>query len=166
MIGSITSVATKAIGASAKTDSPTLDVVMGFESDDASTIGITTSNATETIASYFLTVLRLLIYNVGIVMTLRHGKDMYLDRKGHLAKSRRKASRRASPHRHAKANPAPDMVASANVMLYSSDHEQEPVSRNDYKTKVEPLPDSDMTEPALDNAEALSDFQDCDDPTS
>ena len=84
-------------------------------------------------------------------MTLRHCKDMYLIRKDRLAKSRRKALRRASRQ---------------NVMLYSSDHEQEPVSPQAYKTMVKPLPDSNMAEQTVDDAEALSDFQDCDDPIS
>ena len=110
---------------------------MDFENDDTSiSIGSTFKDAIQ----YVLLAFRLLIYNIGVVMTLRYGKDIYLIRKGRLAKARRKSLRRASPRKPAKANPALDLASTANVMLYSSDNEQEPVSQQTYKTMVEPLP--------------------------
>ena len=136
---------------------------MDFENEDTSiSIGSTFKDGIH----YVLPSFRFLFYTIGVVMTLTYGKDIYLNRKDRLvAKARRNSSRRASPRKPTKANPALDLASSANVMLYSSDNEQEPVSPQAYKM-VESLPDSNLTEQKLDEVKALSDFQYFDDPLS
>ena len=61
-------------------------------------------------------------------MTLTYGKDLSLSRKDRQTKVYRKSLRHASRRESRKADTALNRASPANVMLYSSDNEQEPAS--------------------------------------